>query len=47
MAFLSSAVSQYKEQYSVRVSSDYFVAVEVFGSASCEKHLIGKIFFRK
>jgi hypothetical protein len=45
MAFLSSAVPQHKEQYSV--SSDCFVAVEIFGSAGCEKHLIGKNLFRK
>jgi len=44
MIFLSSAV---QEQY-YSVPSDYFVAVEVFGSAGCEKkHLIRKNFFKK
>jgi hypothetical protein len=45
MAFLSPVVHRHKDQYSV--SSDYFVAVEVFGSAGCEKYLIGNNFFRK
>jgi hypothetical protein len=43
MTFLASVV---QEQCN-NVPYDYFVAVEVFGSAGCDKQSIRKNFFRK